>query len=82
MFLLLIVGVGFVVFYEKYHTSKFSDMEIKIPLEILKKEWGEPDKIIQYNDGSQTIFYNTILNEFVFNVNDKKIVEFKYKDNF
>ncbi|SMC36045.1 hypothetical protein [Moheibacter sediminis] len=82
LILFIITGITAIIFYERHYTSKFSNTEIPVSFKTFKENWGEPDIVMQYNKRGKTVFYYTILNEFVFNVNEKGIVEFKYKDNF
>lgn len=80
LFLLLIIGIGFVVFHERYYTSKFKRTEIPISFSEFKEIWGEPDKVMKYKEGDKTVFYHAILNEFVFNVDERGLVQLKYQD--
>ena len=80
LFLLLIIGIGFVVFHERYYTSKFKRTKIPISFSKFKEIWGEPDRVMEYEEGDETVFYYTILNEFVFNVDEKGLVQLKYQD--
>lgn len=82
LILFIIAGVVSIIFYERHYTSKYTGTEIPISFEKFKENWGDPDKVMQYKEGHKTVFYYTILNEFVFNIDEKELVEFKYRDNF
>ncbi|HLV24631.1 MAG TPA: hypothetical protein VKY36_07630 [Moheibacter sp.] len=71
-----------IFFYERHYLSKYDETQINVDFSILEKSWGKPDKVLEYGNGDKTVFYNTILNEFVFNINDKNEVILKYNDNF
>ena len=79
---LLILTVSFIVFYEKYYLIRYSKTEINVPFESLIQNWGNPDLVLNDKYGGKTVFYYSILNEFVFNVDEKDKVTLKYKDNF
>jgi len=66
--------------YERYYGQKYLNTQVDIPLEKLKADWGSPDKSMDYEDGGKTIFYYTPLNQYVFNVDEKGIITFKYRD--
>jgi hypothetical protein len=72
----------FVFGYEKYHINIFKKTELKISQERLEMLWGKPDRVLKYSTGEKTVFYYTILDEFVFNIDKFEKVEFKYEDNF
>lgn len=82
LFLFIIAGVVSIIFYERHYASKYKRTEIPISFEKFKENWGEPDRIIQYSGGYKTVFYYTMLNEFVFNLDENEIVKSRYKDNF
>lgn len=66
--------------YEWYYSQKYRNTQVSISSEKLKTDWGNPDKMMNYRNGDKTIFYYTPLNEYVFNVDEKGMVTFKYRD--
>jgi len=66
--------------YERYYSQKYRNTQVNISLEKLKTDWGNPDKIIDFRDSGKTIFYYTPLSEYVFNVDEKGMITFKYRD--
>ncbi|AWA30998.1 hypothetical protein HYN48_13415 [Flavobacterium magnum] len=67
---------------EKNHLNIFKKTRLGKSQAELEKLWGKPNKELKYKTGEKTIFYYTVLNEFVFNIDKKTNVKFKYKDNF
>ncbi len=79
---ILILAIIFVIAYEKYYENIFEKTKLKISQTELEKLWGKPDRILKYPNGAKTVFYYTILDEFVFNIDEFENVKFKYEDNF
>lgn len=80
--IVVLAGVSAVIFYELYYANKYAKTEISIPVGVLEHNWGKPDKVLKYSNGGKSLFYFTIIDEYVFNVNDTGEVEFKYQENF
>jgi hypothetical protein len=78
---LFLCTIIFVFSYEKYYLNVFEKTQLKISVEELESLWGKPSKICESKNGEKTIFYNTICNEYVFNIDNKKKVELKYKES-
>ena len=81
-FSIFILCIVFIIAYEDYHENIFKETKLKITQVELEKLWGKPNRILKYSNGAKTVFYYTILDEFVFNIDEFENVEFKYQDGF
>ena len=79
IFASLICSIFCLCVYENYHVNKFKSTELKISRIELEKIWGKPEKVLLHKK-EKSFFYYTVLNEFVFNIDEFEKVELKYME--
>ena len=78
IFLILFLTILGIIFYESYFHKKYKKIEINMSYQTIINDWGNPEKVIFNKDGSKSIFYYSLIDEYVFNISNKGIVTLKY----
>lgn len=78
IFLILILTIVGIIFYEGKFHSKYKKTKINMSYQTIINNWGKPEKVIINKDGSKSIFYYSLIDEYVFNINNVGMVELKY----
>ena len=68
--------------YEKHYVNIFDKTNLNMSQTQLENLWGKPDRISKNQNGEKTLFYFTILNDFVFIVDKTQKINLRYKENF